>query len=283
MKKILITGKNSYIGESVEKWLLKEMNKYKVDTIDMKGASWKEKDFSNYDVIFHVAGIAHIKETHLNSDLYYEVNRDLAYETAKKAKKEGVHQFVFLSSMSVYGVENGIIHKNTPALPKSTYGKSKIEAEKLISNLQDDTFTVTILRPPIVYGYGCKGNYPRLVKIALRTPIFPRVKNKRSMIHINNLSEFIKIVIDNNSQGVYFPQNTEYVNTSELVRLINEIYGNRKIIMTELFNPIIKLLNLPLFNKVFGDLVYDMDMSSYHYDYRVLCFEDSIRETERHP
>lgn len=119
MKKILITGKNSYIGESVENWLLKEPDKYKVDTVDMKDGSWKEKDFSEYDVVFHVAGIAHIKETSDNQELYYKVNRDLAYETAQKAKQGGIKQFVFLSSMSVYGVETGVINKNTPVCPNN--------------------------------------------------------------------------------------------------------------------------------------------------------------------
>ncbi len=95
MKKILITGANSYIGTSVENWLAKESDKYKVDTVDMRDDSWKNESFSGFDVVFHVAGIAHIKETKENRSLYYKVNRDLAYETAKKAKAEGVKQFIF--------------------------------------------------------------------------------------------------------------------------------------------------------------------------------------------
>jgi hypothetical protein len=118
MKRILITGKNSYIGTSVEKWLLKEPEKYSVDTIDMLNESWREHDFSKYDVVFHVAGIAHIKETKNNRNLYFKINRDLAYETALKAKQDGVKQFIFLSSMSVYGIEKGIIDKNTSLNPK---------------------------------------------------------------------------------------------------------------------------------------------------------------------
>ena len=123
MKKILITGANSYIGTSFEKWLAKFPNKYLINTVDMKSEAWEEKDFSEYDVVFHVAGIAHVKETKKNQDLYYSVNRDLVYKTAEKAKAEGVRQFIFLSSMSVYGVENKIIDKNTPLKPSSNYGK----------------------------------------------------------------------------------------------------------------------------------------------------------------
>ncbi len=279
MKKVLITGKNSYIGTSLEKWLMREPDKYKVDTIDMKKQTWKEKDFSSYDVVVHVAGIAHVKEKNVNRDLYYKVNRDLAYETAQKAKESGVGQFVFLSSMSVYGVEKGIIDKNTPLKPNSAYGKSKVEAEELINKIQGDSFIVSILRPPMVYGEECRGNYPRLVGLALKTPLFPKVGNKRSMIYIDNLSEFVKLLIDNRSKGIFFPQNTEYVCTSEMVRLIAEAHG-KKIVMTKLFNPLLRLLNVRAVNKVFGDLVYDMCIMEYGNNYRVCGFRDSIAQTE---
>ena len=279
MKNILITGRNSYIGTSLKNWLMREPDKYKVDTVDMKDGSWKEKDFSQYDVVFHVAGIAHIKETNENQDLYYKVNRDLAYETAQKAKVDGVEQFIFLSSMSVYGIENGVIDKNTQQNPNSAYGKSKIEAEELITKLQDDSFTVSTLRPPMVYGKGCLGNYPRLVGLALKTPIFPKVDNKRSMIYIDSLSEFVKQLIDNRSGGLFFPQNTEYVNTSEMVRLIAEAHG-KKIVMTKLFSPLLRLLNVSTVNKVFGDLVYDMRISDYEFDFRACGFRESIIKTE---
>lgn len=276
MKKILITGKNSYIGTSVETWLMREPDKYIVDTVDMEDGSWKEKDFSSYDVVFHVAGIAHIKETSDNQELYYEVNRDLAYKTAQKAKEDGIKHFIFLSSMSVYGIENGIIDMNTPFKPNSAYGKSKIEAEELINKLRDDSFTIATLRPPMVYGKGCRGNYPRLARLALVTPIFPKVDNKRSMIYIDNLSEFVKQLIDNKSGGLFFPQNVEYVNTSEMVRLIAEVHG-KKVVITKAFNPLLRILNISVLNKLFGDLVYDMSITS---NMKLVAFSETIRQTE---
>lgn len=279
MKNVLITGKNSYIGTSFENCLKREPEKYEVDTVDMKDGTWREKDFSRYDVVFHVAGIAHIKETKDNLDLYYKVNRDLAYETAQKAKADGVAQFIFLSSMSVYGVENGVIDKNTLPNPKSAYGKSKIEAEELIGKLQDDSFTLAILRPPMVYGKGCRGNYPRLASLAYKTPIFPKVDNVRSMIYIDNLLEFVKQLVDNRSGGLFFPQNAEYVNTSEMVKLIAETHGKR-VVMTKLFNPLLRVLNVSTVNKVFGDLVYKMSMSEYKNNYRICGFKKSIEKTE---
>lgn len=279
MKKILITGKDSYIGTSVEKWLLKDPDKYTVDTMDMKDPSWKEKDFSNYDVVFHVAGIAHIKETADNQDLYYKVNRDLAYETAQKAKQDGVDQFIFLSSMSIYGVEQGVIHSDTPLSPNSAYGKSKVEAEELINKLQGDSFTVATLRPPMVYGKGCRGNYPRLAKLAKKTPIFPLVNNQRSMIYIDNLTQFVKQIIDDKTGGVFFPQNKDYVNTSEMVEIISRV-NEKPVWMIRYVSPFIKYINASIFNKVFGDLIYEKSLSYYGKDYSVCDFEESIKKTE---
>jgi nucleoside-diphosphate-sugar epimerase len=276
MKKILITGKNSYVGKNLERWLGAYPDKYIVDSISLRDYSWKAIEFSKYDVVFHVAGIAHIKETSDNQDLYYNVNRDLAYEIAQKAKSDGVGQFVFLSSMSVYGIENGVINKNTPLKPNSAYGKSKIEAEELINKIKDDSFIVATLRPPMVYGRGCRGNYPKLAKLALKTPMFPNVDNKRSMIYIDNLSEFVKQLIDNQGGGLFFPQNAEYVNTSEMVRMIAEVHGKR-VLMTKLFNPLLRLLNVSTVNKVFGNLVYDMSMSG---NINLVPFSETIKQTE---
>ena len=113
MKKILITGANSYIGVSFENYMKQWADEYSVDTVDMIDGTWREKDFGGYDAVFQVAGIAHKKETKENFELYYKVNRDLAIETAKKAKKDGVKQFIFLSSMSVYGMDTGVITNET--------------------------------------------------------------------------------------------------------------------------------------------------------------------------
>lgn len=277
MKKILITGKDSYIGISLEQWLMREPDNYQVDTVDMKDESWKEKDFSEYDTVFHVAGIAHVKETQENHDLYQKINRDLAFETAMKAKQDGVTHFIFLSSMSVYGVEKGVITESTTLRPKTAYGKSKMEAEALIRDLQTDSFTIAVLRPPMVYGKGCKGNYPRLAGFALKIPIFPNIDNKRSMVYIDNLTEFVKILIDQKKGGLFFPQNTEYVNTSEMVRLIAEIHG-KKMMMTKFFNPILRIMNISTVNKLFGDLVYDKKMAS---NISLVGFVETIKKTEK--
>ncbi len=277
MKKILITGKNSYIGTSFEKWLANSSEQYQVDTVDMKDDHWREKDFSQYDVVYHVAAIVHVKER--NAKKYFEVNRDLTIEVAKKAKNAGVNQFIFLSTMGVYGKSKGFIDEKTKPNPKTSYAKSKLEAEELLKKLSDESFIVAILRPPLVYGKGCRGNYSRLSGLAVKTPIFPKVDNKRSMIYIDNLSDFVKRIVDKKSGGSFFPQNAEYVNTSEMVQLIARAH-KKKIILTKFFNPILNFLNLDTTNKVFGDLVYDLKMSEYDEDYQICDFVQSIQVTE---
>lgn len=284
MKKILITGANSYIGTSVEKWLMKEPDKYKVDTIDMKDVSWKEKDFSKYDVVFHVAGIAHVSSKTNMKDLYYKINRDLAILTARKAKQEGVKQLIFMSSIIVYGnssCRKKIINIDTLPKPSNFYGDSKLQAEKGINLLNDKNFQVVIVRSPMVYGKNSKGNYPLLSQIVQRIPIFPDIENERSVLYIENLCEFIKLMIDNKETGIFFPQNKEYAKISDMVRLIGEANG-KKIIMTKIFNPIILILCpiLRIISKIFGNLVYEKSISIYKDEYNIRDFNESILCTE---
>jgi UDP-glucose 4-epimerase len=284
MKRVLITGKNSYIGTSLKNWLMREHDKYKIDTVDMKDGSWKEKDFSSYDVVFHVAGIAHVSSDPKMEDLYYKVNRDLTIEAAKKAKAEGVKQFIFMSSIIVYGDSSSskrVIDRNTVPTPSNFYGNSKLQAEKGIKHLESDDFKIVVVRPPMIYGKGSKGNYPRLANMAKIIPVFPDIDNERSMFHIDNLCEFIKVMIDNEETGLYFPQNKEYVKTSELVKTIADVHG-KKIWMTRVFNPVLRLMfGIGIVNKVFGNLVYEKSMSDYDkVNYRIRDFRESIELTE---
>lgn len=256
MKKILITGANSYIGDSVKEYLLQEPYNYSVDIIDTIGFEPKPEDFQGYDVVFNVAGIAHIKETSENRNLYFKVNRDLAVNIAKAAKASGVKQFILLSSMSVYGKTTGYITKKSKELPTTAYGLSKAQADHAIAKLKDHNFLFACLRPPMVYGKGCKGNYQSLRSFALKSPVFPNYDNQRSMIYIGNLCEFVKKVIDEERQGLFFPQNIEYVNTSDMVREIAKEHDKR-IKLTRAFNLGIKTIPVGIVKKVFGSLTYE--------------------------
>lgn len=290
MKKILITGANSYIGMSFEKYMAQWPEEYQVDTIDMIDGTWREKSFAGYDVIYHVAGIAHSDSGKISPErakLYYAVNTDLTVETAKKAKAEGVGQFVFMSSAIVYGEsapigKSKMITKDTPVSPANSYGDSKVQAENGIAPLNDETFKVVILRPPMIYGSGSKGNYPVLSKFAQKLPVFPAVDNKRSMLYIENLMEFVRLMIENEEQGVFWPQNAEYSNTTELVKMIATVHG-KKILVIPGFAWALKLCSYVtgLVNKAFGSLSYDAALSEYKQDYRKVSLLESIERTEK--
>ena len=260
MKRILITGANSYIGTMFERYVAYWPERYRVDTIDVRDDSWRAISFSGYDSVFCVAGIAHIKETEQNRELFYTVNRDLAVDVAKKAKTDGVPQFIYLSSMSVYGIDKGKIDERTVPLPKSAYGDSKYQAELLLQNLADEGFKIALLRPPMVYGKGCKGNFQTLVRFVHAFPLFPQYDNKRSMIFIDNLSSFVKMLIDERRDGLFYPQNAEYVSTSIMVKQICAEIG-KSMYFIRFFNFYIKISRLKIVNKVFSDLYYDKSMS----------------------
>ena len=282
MKKVLITGANSYIGTSFENYVKEHYaGELQVDTVDMIDGSWREKDFSGYDTVFHVAGLAHADVGNVFEEVkkkYYAINTDLTIETAKKAKAEGVGQFVFMSSIIVYGESAGIgkqrvITKDTPLTPANFYGDSKVKAEEGIGKLDDESFKVVILRPPMIYGKGSKGNYPLLEKMAKKLPVFPDIRNERSMLYIGNLCEFIYLMIKNEEKGIFYPQNAEYVCTCDMVKEISRIYG-KSIRLIKIFNPMILLLGKiggkpgKIVNKAFGNLVYEKSMSTYRDEYQ---------------
>ena len=294
MKKVLITGANSYIGVSFERYAAEHYPKrFSIDTTDMIDGSWREKDFSTYDVVFHVAGLAHADVGNVSEAVkakYYAVNTDLAIETAAKAKEQGVRQFVFMSSAIVYGEsapygKKRRITRDTEPTPANFYGDSKWQADKGVRKMADDSFNVTVLRPPMIYGKGSKGNYPTLAKMAKKLPLFPDINNERSMLYIENLCEFLCQVMMRGKGGVFWPQNAEYSRTSELVRQVAAVSGHT-IWVSNLWNwAVVFASKMPgkiggLANKAFGNMSYDQSMSRYDFDYIVADLKTSIERTE---
>lgn len=294
MKRVLITGANSYIGVSFEKYVYKHYrSEITIDTVDMLDGIWRQMDFSPYDVIYHVAGIAHADLGNVSNEVkakYYAINTDLAIETAKKAKTDGVKQFIFMSSAIIYGdsAPYGKIKKitaDTEPHPANFYGDSKWQADRGVRGFADDSFIVTVLRPPMIYGKESKGNYPMLAKMAKKLPVFPDVQNERSMLYIENLCEFLVQVVLREEGGIFWPQNSEYTRTSEMVKTIAEI-SNHKIAVSKAWNWIIFLAShisgrpAGLANKAFGNLVYDQGMSQYDFKYQTVSLKESIRRTE---
>lgn len=289
MKKILVTGVNSYIGNSFMEYMRNFPKEYTVKGISCRGNSWKSEDFSGYDCLFHVAGIAHADSGHISEERakqYYAVNTDLTAAIAEKAKAEGIRQFIFMSSAIVYGEASGVgkrkvITADTDPAPSGAYGDSKLQAEKKLLPMADENFRVVILRPPMIYGKNSKGNYPVLSKLVDKLPVFPVADNQRSMLYVGNLVEFVRLMIRNEESGIFWPQNAEYTNTTEMVKMIAEAKG-RKLLFIRGMGGALKIMShfTPLVNKAFGSMAYDMRLSEYKEDYRKYSLAESVLLTE---
>lgn len=282
---LLITGKSSFIGGAVRERLAEFPEKYRVETISVRGDEWKKTGFAGYDALLHAAGIAHISPDPSLEEAYYRINRDLTIEIAKRAKADGVKHFIFLSSMIVYGEASAAgtrarIHRDTPPAPANAYGKSKLEAEKGVLALEGEGFKVTIIRPCMVYGKGCKGNYNALAKLAKRFPVFPKFVNERSVLYAGNLAECVRLILDGGMGGIFYPQDEKIVSVAELVEMIAEAHGKRKLFLRCL-NPLVKLMGgRGIVRRAFGDMAYDPDMSEAPGDYRRYTTKEAVCMTE---
>lgn len=278
---ILITGAGSYVGTSVERWIKNHSN-YRVDTLDMLKDTWRDTAFSQYDVVYHVAGIAHVNATANMEALYYKVNRDLTIEVAQIAKKAGVKQFIFMSSMIVFhesrSLQPEMITSDTKPCPNGFYGDSKLQAEKGLHELECDTFKVCILRPPMIYGPNSKGNFPRLIKLAAKTPLFPDFHNQRSMLYIDNLAEFVLQAVNRQLAGTFYPQNCELSDTVEIIRYFAKAQHHH-VYFAKWLNPFVRIAShfLQPINKMFGTYYYAPEMSKMDFDYQLVSFEESLK------
>lgn len=283
--KILIIGKNSYIGTNVKLWL--EKSGHLVDELDAHNENWDQVNFGEFDSVIQVAAIVHRKDVD-DWDLYKKINVDLPVKVATCAKKQGVHQFVFLSTMAVYGKDknlpnSSVIDSNTQKYPTSLYGKSKNIAEEKLKELESKDFRVAIVRPPNVYGPNCKGNYiANFKKLTTKINIFPEIflNSRQSMLYIDNLSELIRLIIEKNIGGYFMPQDDEIVNTCELINYISHVL-NKKIFFSELMGKLIfPFARCTVVNKVYGGVYYHRELSTSSVgEYNIVSFQEGIRRT----
>lgn len=279
---VLISGADSYIGTHIEDWL---KNKgHEVSCVDVRNDDWKKSDFTSFDAIIHVAGIVHRKDI-TDWEIYKKVNVDLPFEIAQKAKSEKVKQFVFFSSMSVYGIDkelpnSGFIDENTPLNPTTLYGKSKAVAEEKLIPLEDENFTVSIVRPPNVYGKNCKGGYiTNFTAITRKVPVIPMVFEdaKQSMLYIDNLCELCRLIVESKAGGVFTPQDDISVSAVKLMDSIGKGIG-KKVKFSKFFGKCVTPFSgISVVKKVYGGLEYSKESSScFENKYIVVPFDEAI-------
>jgi len=283
---VLIVGANSDVGTHVHQWLDRYPEQFHVDEVSSFDNEWKKADFSKYDSVYHVAGIAHVHVKKSMEPLFYSVNRDLTIEVAKWAKEHGVKQFIFMSSMIVYqeskSLKKMVITSDTVPTPNGFYGDSKLQAEIGLKELECDSFKVVILRPPMIYGTGIKGNFIRLKKLAEKTPIFPAYHNQRSMLYIDNLSECVRLLILSEAQGVFYPQNRELADTVEIIISFATL-SNHRVHVWKCLNPFVRIgaFFIGAFSKMFSTYYYDPQMSSMGFKYQIVSQKESFEEMSK--
>ncbi|MFD2331452.1 NAD-dependent epimerase/dehydratase family protein [Cohnella sp. GCM10020058] len=284
--KILLTSINGYLSTKLKDWL-NSLTDFQVTQISLRGKEWEQKSFEGFDVVVHTAGLVHQKSGKFSSEEYFTINSQLTQKLALKAKREGVSHFVFISTLAVYGNEmnfNTQIKQHTLEAPGSDYGRSKLVAEKLVFELMDEQFIVSSIRIPMIYGPKCPGNYSLLRRLVRFTLIFPEINNVRSMIYIDNLTEFVRLVIENRTEGVLVPQDRNYMNISILVKEIAKL-NKSPIYMSKLLGKVLveakAIHRNSILNKIFGSLVYDIEESGY-FDWKYIkCdFKSALKNTE---
>jgi len=254
MTKILLTGASGFIGstfikEYQEKYDIKEFSFLhdKLDTLNLLTT----------DVIIHLSALVH-QMGGATFEEYYRVNVKQTVDLAKKAKNNGVNKFIFMSSVKVYGEESDFPYtESTLCLPQDDYGKSKLEAEKKLKELEDEYFQVVIIRTPIVYGYGVKANIKNLISLVEKVPFLPfgKIENRRSMIYVGNLCFIIDNIIDEKREGVFVVADEEVVSTTQLIEYISDTLG-KKVYLFKLpfFASLLHLIKPSLYKRLFESL-----------------------------
>jgi nucleoside-diphosphate-sugar epimerase len=259
MNKVLITGSNSFIGS----YFKNNSPQFQGNEVDLLSNKPFEIDFLETEVVFHVAAIVHQDKT-IPEETYFQVNSDLAFEVAQKAKNDGVKQFVFMSTVKVYGensTEENPWTEESECNPYDAYGKSKLDAEKRLMKLNDENFVISIIRTPVVYGAGVKGNIQKIAKFVKAQKFIPfkGINNKRAMVYIGNLVALIQEVIKQQKSGVFLAGDGQILSTSELVYFLIKSDSKNKYFITfpVLFQKMIKMVKPGFYNRLFGSMVIE--------------------------
>ena len=282
--KVLLVGTTSFIAQRVGAWFLRKPVPAEVKYISVRDDSWKQFDLSGFDAVIYAAAIVHRKDD-VMAESYDAVNAQLPFAFAQAAKAAGVKQFVFLSTMGVYGQGKrlpvgNIVDEHTPIKPLPGYGSSKFKGEQLVQSLEDQSFCVSIIRPANVYGKGCKGSYiAGFAKITSALPVLPRAfeESKQGMLFVDNLAELCWLIVHSDCSGVYPAQDRTPVSAYDIMRtMANCICPKKKALRA----PVLKLFRWNrLVTKLFGGVSYSAEYAKCPLgDYQLVEFHEAIKE-----
>ena len=256
LKNVLVTGSNGYLGSS---FINQYKNKYKFENFSLLTQKLEDINFDSVDIVLHCAALVHQKIEH-SYEKYHEINVEYPLKLAKLAKENGVKQFVFISTIAVYGEDEEKLDENTVCNPITPYGKSKLAAEKELLKLNDDNFVVSIIRPPMVYGKNAPGNIDSLIKLVKKLPIIPLggIENKRSFISIQNLCHMIDEIITQQKSGIFLASDDESLSTTRLIELIAKNLDKKVYLVKILFfETLLKIVKPSFHKRLYGSLEVD--------------------------
>ena len=277
MKKLLITGSNGYLASN---FLNQYKKVYDFEKFSLLNQKIEDINFDNIDIILHCAALVHQK-VEQPYEKYHEINVEYPVKLAKLAKQNSVKQFVFISTIAVYGEEKEKLDENTICNPITPYGKSKLEAEKGLLKLNDDSFIVSIIRAPMIYGKNAPGNIDSLIKLVKKLPIIPlgKIDNKRSFISIQNLCFIINKIITHQKAGIFLASDDEAISTSRLIELIAKNL-DKKIYLVKIpfFESLLKLVKPSFYKRLYGSLEIDNSITKEKLNLQnPYSIEDGIR------
>jgi len=282
MTRILITGANSFIGTN-----FKEYSKFRdSDEVSLIDKRPEAIDFTGYDVVLHLAAIVHQSEK-ISEELYFKVNSDLCLQVAECAKKAGVSQFIFMSTVKVFGdinAENLLRNELSECKPDDAYGRSKYDAEQRLKKLNYEKFVVSVIRTPLVYGTGVKANMFKLIKLIDTFPVLPfgMINNKRSFTYVENLIGYIDCIIEKRISGLFIAMDETSLSTTELATFIADCLGKKRIFFR--LPGILKQLAIQLVpaqvDRLFGSLEFEnrLTRATLNYSPRFTT-HDGIKKT----
>ena len=257
MKTILLTGSSGFIGSY---FIKRYSDKYNIKTFSFRNDSLDNLDLQNIDTVIHLSALVHQMQG-AKKEEYEKVNVEQTIALAKKAKENSVKHFIFMSTIKVYGEEiNTAYNEDTLCNPQDDYGKSKLKAENELLKLQDKNFKVSTIRTPIVYGYGVKANIQNLINLIKKVPVLPfgRIKNKRSMVYIGNLTHLIDEIIVKQKEGIFLASDDESISTTRLIELIAKELDRKIILITiPFFDKILQKIKPNIYKRLYESLEVD--------------------------
>ncbi len=256
IKTILLTGASGFVGQRFVEY---NKERYILKPVSLKHQSVEDIDFTGVDAIVHLAGMAHQMQK-IEDQIYFDINTELTKKFALAAKAQGVSHFIFISTIKVFGEhQNAVLTEGSPCQPiNDPYGQSKLDAEKLLERMEDSTFTVAIIRPPLVYGPKVKGNLIRFLKLAdSNMPLpFATISNRRTMVYLDNLTALINAIIEKKASGIYLAADDTPISTTYLIAQMRQNMGKEaKLFSMPLpFKWVLKKVRPEMYIRLFGSL-----------------------------